>query len=341
MKYVKKPIPIEAEQYDGETVPELLGERGVITYVNKLCVKTLDGTIIGCCEKGDYVIKGVEGEYYPIKKDIFLKTYTPVPEEMKTVCLANLLKDENLDYLNNDFIRNPSVREVLSHFTVGGSFHGVTLYYDYMSYELLVTVIGKLMLGFDIDKFKNLSEKEKDTLFDIFNASPSTRKIIGDTFIYLQHCPDHVLKQLLTKNVNDEHILPEINIDNIYEDYENFNFLDNDFINSPEVQEKLPYFKYDDRVSDVTPEITYKGFTEDTITEVIGFIELRGADGVTLEFNEGDNETLWEIYNYSHSERELLMNIFDYLDTCRVDVLKQLIEKQTYGDYAMGSLIKK
>ena len=36
-------------------------------------VKTLEGTMQG--KKGDYLIKGIEGELYPCKKEIFEKTY--------------------------------------------------------------------------------------------------------------------------------------------------------------------------------------------------------------------------------------------------------------------------
>ena len=42
----------------------------------KLIIKTLEGEMH--VSPGDYVIRGVEGEYYPCKPDIFEKTYEPV-----------------------------------------------------------------------------------------------------------------------------------------------------------------------------------------------------------------------------------------------------------------------
>ena len=42
-------------------------------------IKTLEGTHI--CRKGDYIIKGVQGEFYPCKPDIFNQTYEQVGEQ--------------------------------------------------------------------------------------------------------------------------------------------------------------------------------------------------------------------------------------------------------------------
>lgn len=80
-RYRKKPVVIEAVQFDGtdESVDWLLpqlrsGEIGRAT--NKLYIKTLEGTMTA--DKGDYIIKGVNGEFYPCKPDIFEKTYERV-----------------------------------------------------------------------------------------------------------------------------------------------------------------------------------------------------------------------------------------------------------------------
>jgi hypothetical protein len=78
MNYRKKPIVIEAVKFDGtdESVEWLLpqlksGEIGRAT--NKLYIKTLEGNMMA--NKGDYIIKGINGEFYPCKPDIFIKTY--------------------------------------------------------------------------------------------------------------------------------------------------------------------------------------------------------------------------------------------------------------------------
>jgi hypothetical protein len=84
MKYKKKPVVIEAFQWD--TTDECLdsvdwiyeklvsGEVGRTT--NNLHIKTLEGTMKA--DVGDYIIKGINGEIYPCKPDIFLKTYEKV-----------------------------------------------------------------------------------------------------------------------------------------------------------------------------------------------------------------------------------------------------------------------
>ena len=88
-KYRKKPVVIEALKYDGSD-----------DNVNKLCnwidendkygeifinfgvkppivsIKTLEGKMN--VSIGDYIIKGVNGEFYPCKPDIFEKTYEEV-----------------------------------------------------------------------------------------------------------------------------------------------------------------------------------------------------------------------------------------------------------------------
>jgi hypothetical protein len=84
--YRKKPVVIEAVQYDGvnsgeiaefmntpirtKTSPEEGNPNGKIT------IETLEGSMTASV--GDFIIKGVEGEFYPCKPDIFEKTYEQV-----------------------------------------------------------------------------------------------------------------------------------------------------------------------------------------------------------------------------------------------------------------------
>lgn len=99
MKYIKKPVVIEAFQYDGDLkggngkyyVPEWAVkafEDGTIFYKDpvspllspcELFVKTLEGEMH--VSDGDYIIEGVNGEIYPCKPDIFEKTYEVVSDE--------------------------------------------------------------------------------------------------------------------------------------------------------------------------------------------------------------------------------------------------------------------
>jgi hypothetical protein len=57
---------------DGNIVPDIVEEGGVI-------VQTLEGRHIA--SPGDWIIRGVKGELYPCKPEIFAMTYDPVDEQ--------------------------------------------------------------------------------------------------------------------------------------------------------------------------------------------------------------------------------------------------------------------
>lgn len=83
-KYVKKPIVIEAVQYNGNNVQEILNFCGgtvVVGMLNEITIKTLEGPLH--VSDGDFIIKGVEGEFYPCKPDIFEKTYDVVEDGVR------------------------------------------------------------------------------------------------------------------------------------------------------------------------------------------------------------------------------------------------------------------
>ena len=83
MKYRKKPVIIEAIQWTGDNYNEM---DGFITVDHGyqadfggnlgVAIPTLEGVMIA--QEGDYIIKGVNGEFYPCKPDIFVKTYDSV-----------------------------------------------------------------------------------------------------------------------------------------------------------------------------------------------------------------------------------------------------------------------
>lgn len=87
MKYRKKPVVIEAVQYK-DASPACIHEiesfvGGNVTIDKKavpplINIHTLEGTMEA--KLGDYIIKGVNGEFYPCKPDVFAKTYDPVEE---------------------------------------------------------------------------------------------------------------------------------------------------------------------------------------------------------------------------------------------------------------------
>lgn len=80
-QYRKKPVVIDAIQYDGTFPLDFLkGEEEVYfdADLGKLAIRTLEGTMHA--DVGDWIIRGVKGEVYPCKPDIFDATYEPVEE---------------------------------------------------------------------------------------------------------------------------------------------------------------------------------------------------------------------------------------------------------------------
>lgn len=77
MKFRKKPVEIEAEQYwHNKTVSGVC--YCMNPQVNGAHVHTLEGPLK--VSNGDWIIKGVRGEFYPVKDDIFRETYEAVNE---------------------------------------------------------------------------------------------------------------------------------------------------------------------------------------------------------------------------------------------------------------------
>ena len=79
-QYVKKPIVIEAVQYNGKNSADIhefccdkVREPVGADYLE---IVTLEGVMR--ISPGDYVIKGIRGEFYPCKPDVFKKTYEEV-----------------------------------------------------------------------------------------------------------------------------------------------------------------------------------------------------------------------------------------------------------------------
>ena len=86
-KYKKKPVVIEAVQYYGQNKEEIDNFIGSVTEeeykfdgdrtnsasIRVLFIQTLEGKME--VSPMDYVIKGVQGEFYPCKPDIFKQTY--------------------------------------------------------------------------------------------------------------------------------------------------------------------------------------------------------------------------------------------------------------------------
>ena len=88
-KYVKKPIVVEVIQWTGDNLDEITDFAGNIVSkdVNgHLVVNTLEGNMVSPNKTHDYVIKGIDGEFYICEKSIFEKTYECIDDDRSYVC---------------------------------------------------------------------------------------------------------------------------------------------------------------------------------------------------------------------------------------------------------------
>ena len=79
MKYRKKPVVVEAVRWNGNNHKEVIdfSENKIwFDRLGNIWIATLEGDMMA--KKGDYIIKGVKGEFYPCKPDIFAETYEEV-----------------------------------------------------------------------------------------------------------------------------------------------------------------------------------------------------------------------------------------------------------------------
>ena len=91
--YRKKPVVIEAMQWTGtnpDAIKDFAGDAVHVDYLDTawevgkgpvychLTINTLEGPMTA--SDGDYIIKGIKGEFYPCKSDIFKATYEEVPQ---------------------------------------------------------------------------------------------------------------------------------------------------------------------------------------------------------------------------------------------------------------------
>lgn len=84
MKYRKKPVVIEAKQFqraaDAAPIAEWCGGEVILAETGRqvafIAIDTPEGTMRA--DLGDWIIRGVQGEFYPCKPDIFEQTYEVV-----------------------------------------------------------------------------------------------------------------------------------------------------------------------------------------------------------------------------------------------------------------------
>lgn len=82
-KFRKKPVVIDAVQWDGKNLKDIAALGGAREYGQEfmsddLVIHTLGGNMTA--SKGDWIIRGVNGEIYPCKDEIFRMTYDEVAD---------------------------------------------------------------------------------------------------------------------------------------------------------------------------------------------------------------------------------------------------------------------
>ena len=83
MKYKKKPIQIEAYQYDGTNLEFLKNwtNNKIFTVINYygediIFITTLEGNML--VSHNSWIVKGIKNEFYPVNDDIFNLTYEKI-----------------------------------------------------------------------------------------------------------------------------------------------------------------------------------------------------------------------------------------------------------------------
>lgn len=117
-RFRKRPVVIEAFIYGKDGRPDWFCDKvttnEIVTFETHCEISTLEGIMRG--EAGDYIIKGIQGEIYPCKPDIFEATYEavgPTAEEIDAA-LAEHNQHEEWDWIEDDsFISLEALRRIL------------------------------------------------------------------------------------------------------------------------------------------------------------------------------------------------------------------------------------
>jgi hypothetical protein len=81
MKFRKRPVIIEAIQWTGSNKAEVLAfatDAAIYNDIDGMRIVTKEGMMHASLK--DWIIKGIEGEFYPCKPEIFKKTYEQATE---------------------------------------------------------------------------------------------------------------------------------------------------------------------------------------------------------------------------------------------------------------------
>lgn len=116
--YTKKPVTVKAVQWNGTNKQEIydfVGESGIISTnddKNELIIFTLEGNHHASI--GDYIIEGVNGEFYSCKPDIFKKTYIESSDSIKDPTIENNFSFHNISEDKVNYCN--TIRSLAKHF---------------------------------------------------------------------------------------------------------------------------------------------------------------------------------------------------------------------------------
>ena len=77
-KFIKKPIEVEAFQFGIDETPEWALKKIIRYDYSRACIETLEGDM--WFYVGDYIVKGIKGECWPVRQLIFEETYEEVKD---------------------------------------------------------------------------------------------------------------------------------------------------------------------------------------------------------------------------------------------------------------------
>ena len=87
VRYRKRPVVVDTIHYNGTNAQELVawGVTVQLTVTDDIVIATLESSpaaqVRHVAQPGDFIIKGVQGEFYPCKASIFKETYELVPSD--------------------------------------------------------------------------------------------------------------------------------------------------------------------------------------------------------------------------------------------------------------------
>jgi hypothetical protein len=99
-RFVKKPVVVDVIQYQGVRIECLQNDMRINwdTPPDAISINTVDG--IETCHKGDYIIRGNQGELYTCPSSVFETDYERAPQRKRRTQKEDSCKVENNDVKN-------------------------------------------------------------------------------------------------------------------------------------------------------------------------------------------------------------------------------------------------